>query len=190
MGETLSLFWMHDHEEFVLRYPARSHRWGGFIKDSDDSCAFVVLEEKCLVFELGRGCQHPASSGKHTPSQSAVDDYGPVFQTAILLNDLIDLPSGLKLSKQKTPGGTRRWKVSREIRGICFPMGDQGTLQVIQVLPDSKLLAKFIPNNPIKAAFKDLIARVVDKGSELHHTELVSEVLDGDLPSIGVFIVS
>jgi hypothetical protein len=37
---------------------SRTHRWSGFIKDSDGFCSFVVLKEKCLVFKLGVDFQH------------------------------------------------------------------------------------------------------------------------------------
>lgn len=194
MGEPLSLFWMHDHEEYIVRYPSRTFRWSGFIRDLDNSSSFVVLEEKCLVFKLGRGCQHPAKELKAASQQAATEDCGPVFQTAILINDLLSLPPGLKLVKSETAEGAPEepphWKVRKLAPGSMFPMGDQGTLEVIKPLPNSTLLAKSIPKNPIKAAVKDFIANFADKRSALHHFEVVTDTLEGDYSPIGVFIIA
>lgn len=190
MDEPLSLFWIYGNEEYVLRYPRNSYRWSGFTKDSDICCSFVVLEEKCLVFDLGRGCQHPPRNGKDAPPQAESSSYGPVFKTALLINDLLGLLPGFKLAKGKTREEARRWKVGQVAKGTSFPMGDQGTLEVLKALPDSKLLVKFMPKNPIKAAIKDLIALVAQKDSELHHTEVVSNIVEGDNPPIVIFIIS
>jgi len=188
MGDPLSVFWMYDHEEYILRYPSRRHRWSGFIKDGDESGTFVVLEEKCLIFKFGQGCRHPPKDARPFSEDTVTDE--SVFETAIFINDLLDPPAGLKLVKSEIREEPPHWNVKKVAPGSKFPMGSQGILEVIQALPKSTLLVKFIPNNPIKYGVKRFIKSVTDKESALHHFGLGMNNLKGDCPPITVFVVA
>jgi hypothetical protein len=184
--ERISLFWMYHHEEYIVTLPRSSHRWGGFIQDSVKSCAFVVLEEKCLVIEVGRGCQHVSKRGKGR----AADKCEPLLESALVVNERLDQPAGLKLMKKGKTKDLSCWDVGKLKRGSIFQMGDLGGLEVIMPLSRTRLLVKWFPKNPFKAGFRELLARIVGKDPELHHMEYDGEVITGDPLPISIFVVA
>jgi hypothetical protein len=105
----ISLFWMYDKGEYILTLPKSSHRWGGFIQDSLQSCAFVVFEEKCFIMEAGRGCQHYSRTSKNK-AQNKCD---PLLESALIINKRIDLPVGLKLMKKGNAKDLKCWDASK-----------------------------------------------------------------------------
>jgi hypothetical protein len=192
MSEPLSLFWMYDHEEYVIRYPQQSYRWSGFTKDSEDCCSFIVLEEKCLTLSIGRRCQHPKTGQSKSYSsqpQKVVKNYGPVFQSALILNEQLDKPLGIKLTKRGTSGKPQRWKLDDIALGDKFPMGDQGSLKLLEILSESTVLVKWLPRNPFKVAFKSLMNRVMSEEGNMHHTEKTADVKEEALTALPIRIL-
>lgn len=186
MAQPISLFWMYHHEEYILMLPRSSHRWSGFIQDSLQSCAFVVFEEKCLIMEAGRGCQHASKDGK----SKAPKGFDSLFESALVVNDRMSQPAGLKLLKKGKTKDSTCWDVSKLERGSTFKMGDSGGLEVIRPLSRTRLLVKWFPKNPFKAGFHEFLSRIVEKEPELHHMEYDGEVITGDPLPISIFVVA
>jgi hypothetical protein len=157
----LSAFWMFANDEHLIGYPPKRFEWSGLVQDSDSSCAFVVLEEKCLIFSLGRGCQYPSGNSQRS------EQFGSLFETRLIINDQLKLPEGLVLRRRSKPA---RWSV-RYVEKGSFRIGDHGSLKVTRPISDRHLLLRWSNEFSLVSSGRALAARVLSSEPAKFHLE-------------------
>jgi hypothetical protein len=120
----------------------------------------------------------------------AQNECEPLLETSLVVNERLDPPAGLRIIKKSKSKDLPCWDVSKLTSGSTFQMGKCGGLEVIMPLSRTRLLVKWFPQNPLKAGFHDLMARVVERKPEAHHMEYDGDVIKGDPLPISIFIVA
>jgi hypothetical protein len=176
----LSAFWMFANDEHLIGYPPKRFEWSGLVQDTDSSCAFVVLEEKCLIFCLGRGCQYPNGNSQRS------DQFGSLFETRLIINDQIKLPEGLVLRQRNK---SARWSV-RYVEKGSFRIGDHGSLKVTKPMPDRHLLLRWSNEFSLISSGRGLAARVLSSEPAKFHRECISVDAERNLAPVHIFVAS
>jgi hypothetical protein len=176
----LSAFWMFANDEHLIGYPPKRFEWSGLVQDTDSSCAFVVLEEKCLIFCLGRGCQYPSGNSQRS------DQFGSLFETRLIINDQIKLPEGLVLLRRNK---SARWSV-RYIEKGSFRIGDHGSLKVTKPMSDRHLLLRWSNEFSLISSGRGLAARILSSEPAKFHREYISVDAERNLAPICIFVAS
>jgi hypothetical protein len=175
----LSAFWMFANDEFLIKYPPNQFEWSGLVQDSDSNCAFVVLEEKCLIFSLGRGCQYPSSDSQGS------NQFDPIFETRLIINDQIKLPEGLVLHRSSK---SSRWKVGHIKKGY-FRIGDNGSLKVTSPISNRHLLLRWSNELPFISSGRSLATRILSSEPAKFHREYISDDADRNLAPVRIFVI-
>jgi hypothetical protein len=180
----LSAFWMFGNEEHLVGYPPKQFKWSGLVQDSDSGCAFVVLEDKCLILSRGRGCQH--RSGKPRTSN---EQYGSFLETSLIINDQKRLPAGLALCRGNK-SDQRAWWSLKDVENGSFRIGDHGSLKVIKPISDRHLLVRWSDERSFVSGSRALAARILSSDPAKFHREFISIAADPNFAPIPIFVVS
>lgn len=176
----LSAFWMFANDEHLIEYPRKKFEWSGLVHDTDHSCAFFVLEEKCLIFCRGRGCQYPSGNSQRS------NQIGSVFETLLIINDQIKLPEGLVLRRRDK---SVRWSV-RYVEKGSFRIGNHGSLKIIKSMSDRHLLLRWSNEFSFISRGRGLATRVLSSEPAKFHREIISVHADRNLAPIRIFVTS
>ncbi|KUJ07222.1 uncharacterized protein LY89DRAFT_743224 [Mollisia scopiformis] len=181
----LSALWVIDQVENIVEFPRRYYRWCGLVQDCRDNCAFVVLEERCLISEFRRLCQNSSSSDSALP----IDVYPPILETALVINDRKTLPQGMRL---KVTVGEKRslWWNVRKLEKGSFSVGPHGSLEVVGPLSSREVLMNWNGATFGASTMKYLTRRVLRKDPDKYHNERMFDELDAEQASMPTFITS
>lgn len=180
----ISALWTIDQIENIVEFPRRLYRWGGLVQDCRDNCAFVVLEERCLINKFRRPCQRSSSSISAQSHNVCL----PILETALVINDSKTLPEGMRL---KTTAGERSmWWNVRKLKGGSFSVGPHGNLQVIKPLSSRKVLMNWNDATLGASTMKYLTRLILHKDADKNHDERMFDELDAEKAPIPVFITS
>jgi hypothetical protein len=185
--DPLRAFWVYENQEYIVQFPHDTHEWTGFVLDYDESCAFIVLEEDCLVRERGRGCQHTEKKGKGVQTKR----HSSVFETAIIPNVLKDLPEGMILSEKLPPHSKSFWDVSK-LRGSKhkFRIGEHGKLTISKPCGNRALMGRWEALPLFESGKRKLISAVVKGESPKFHFERLSDNPKAEVVPIKFFVLS
>ena len=182
----LRAFWMYENQEWIVQFPYHSHEWTGFVLDYDKSCAFVILEEDCLVLKHWRGCQHPPK----TDQKAQRVNLPSVFETALIPNDKKELPEGMELSEKMPPNDKRFWNVS-QLKGskYQFRMGERGKLTICKPWGSRVLIGRWQPL-PLFETGKRKLASTFREDSPKYHFERLYDDFGAEVVPIKFLVMS